>query len=178
MQKRFAFPPHQSLRDSFPSRGSLSGQKLSTAISIKITVLIWRRWRDSPAFLFSLREREKRNQGIRQCLHWLMHMPYGMCGHDSNLSIHFSPKQKTRRRAGFSFWRRWRDSNSRGAFDPYTISNRARSTNYATSPCCSRTRLFNCQPAHYNAASRQSQGIFSRFSKRIVTAGWTGGGRP
>ncbi len=33
------------------------------------------------------------------------------------------------------FWRRWRDSNSRGAFDPYTISNRARSTNYATSPC-------------------------------------------
>ena len=32
------------------------------------------------------------------------------------------------------FWRRWRDSNSRGAFDPYTISNRARSTNYATSP--------------------------------------------
>ena len=32
-------------------------------------------------------------------------------------------------------WRRWRDSNSRRAFDPYTISNRARSTNYATSPC-------------------------------------------
>ena len=37
------------------------------------------------------------------------------------------------------FWRRWRDSNSRRAFDPYTISNRARSTNYATSPrVCSR----------------------------------------
>ena len=32
------------------------------------------------------------------------------------------------------FWRRWRDSNSRTAFDGYTISNRARSTSYATSP--------------------------------------------
>ena len=28
----------------------------------------------------------KGNKGIRQCLHWLMHMPYGMCGHDSNPS--------------------------------------------------------------------------------------------
>ena len=32
------------------------------------------------------------------------------------------------------FWRRRRDSNSRTAFDGYTISNRARSTSYATSP--------------------------------------------
>ena len=31
-------------------------------------------------------------------------------------------------------WRRRRDSNSRTVFDDYTISNRARSTNYATSP--------------------------------------------
>ena len=31
-------------------------------------------------------------------------------------------------------WRRRRDSNPRTAFDRYTISNRARSTNYATSP--------------------------------------------
>ena len=31
-------------------------------------------------------------------------------------------------------WRRRRDSNPRTAFDGYTISNRARSTNYATSP--------------------------------------------
>ena len=27
----------------------------------------------------------KRNQGIDQCLHWSMHMPYGMCDLDSNL---------------------------------------------------------------------------------------------
>ena len=32
------------------------------------------------------------------------------------------------------FWRRRRDSHSRTAFDGYTISNRARSTSYATSP--------------------------------------------
>ena len=31
-------------------------------------------------------------------------------------------------------WRRRRDSNPRTAFDGYTISNRARSTSYATSP--------------------------------------------
>ena len=31
-------------------------------------------------------------------------------------------------------WRRWRDSNSRYPFGVYTISNRARSTSYATSP--------------------------------------------
>ena len=34
----------------------------------------------------------------------------------------------------FFCWRRRRDSNSRTAFDGYTISNRARSTSYATSP--------------------------------------------
>ena len=33
-------------------------------------------------------------------------------------------------------WRRWRDSNSRYPFEVYTISNRARSTSYATSPYC------------------------------------------
>ena len=32
------------------------------------------------------------------------------------------------------FWRRRRDSNPRTAINGYTISNRARSTNYATSP--------------------------------------------
>ena len=31
-------------------------------------------------------------------------------------------------------WRRRRDSNPRTAFNGYTISNRARSTSYATSP--------------------------------------------
>ena len=31
-------------------------------------------------------------------------------------------------------WRRRRDSNPRTAFNGYTISSRARSTNYATSP--------------------------------------------
>ena len=45
--------------------------------------------------------------------------------------------------AGFLvIWRRWRDSNSRRAFDPYTISNRARSTSYATSPRTARTTYF------------------------------------
>ena len=43
------------------------------------------------------------------------------------------------------YWRRRRDSNPRRAFDPYTISNRARSTNYATSACLVGKKDFlNC----------------------------------
>ena len=35
----------------------------------------------------------------------------------------------------FIFWRRRRDLNPRYPFGVYTISNRARSASYATSPC-------------------------------------------
>ena len=116
----------------------------------KRAVLLRQRWRDSLAFLFRLRGTRNRNRGVHQFLNWFTQMPYGICGHDSNLSIR--PNRKATLLGGFSIWRRWRDSNSRRAFDPYTISNRARSTNYATSPCCSRMRLFNCQLAYYRAA--------------------------
>ena len=43
-------------------------------------------------------------------------------------------KKQTNQKARLFFWRRRRDSNPRTAFDGYTISNRARSTSYATSP--------------------------------------------
>ena len=33
----------------------------------------------SSAFCFPLRGTGKQNRGIVQCLHWTMHMPYGMC---------------------------------------------------------------------------------------------------
>ena len=47
-------------------------------------------------------------------------------------------KEKTPENSMFSgVWRRRRDSNPRYPFEVYTISNRARSTSYATSPCCS-----------------------------------------
>ena len=36
--------------DSFPSRGSRSGRKRKAGNSIRNTVLLWRRWRDSQAF--------------------------------------------------------------------------------------------------------------------------------
>ena len=80
--------------------------------------------------------------------------PAGVFEFNSNLSI---PQRKTKtcQKAGFCFWRRWRDSNSRRAFDPYTISNRARSTNYATSPCLlKKTILFTLQLVYYNAPGR------------------------
>ena len=55
------------------------------------------------------------------------------------LTLPLPPNKKPRPTGRGFVWRRWRDSNSRRAFDPYTISNRARSTNYATSPrVCSR----------------------------------------
>ena len=54
------------------------------------------------------------------------------------LTLPLPPNKKPRPTGRGFVWRRWRDSNSRRAFDP-TISNRARSTNYATSPrVCSR----------------------------------------
>ena len=68
------------------------------------------------------------------------------------LTLPLPPNKKPRPTGRGFVWRRWRDSNSRRAFDPYTISNRARSTNYATSP----------RVAYYNAAFRQSQAIFLR----------------
>ena len=43
-------------------------------------------------------------------------------------------KKQTNQKVRLFFWRRRRDSNPRTAFDGYTISNRARSTSYATSP--------------------------------------------
>jgi len=38
-------------------------------------LFFWRRRRDLLAFPFALRGTAKGNKGIRQCLHWLMHMP-------------------------------------------------------------------------------------------------------
>ena len=43
-------------------------------------------------------------------------------------------KKQANQQVRLFFWRRRRDSNPRTAFDGYTISNRARSTSYATSP--------------------------------------------
>ena len=57
-------------------------------------------------------------------------------------------------------WRRWRDSNSRGAFDPYTISNRARSTSYATSP--NMPVVVNRQ--YYTQRNSVCQAFFNFFS--------------
>ena len=112
------------------------------------------------------RRRVRKNRGIDQCLHWSMQATCVACGHNSNLSNLLRKRSPTDGGGSFS-WRRWRDSNSRRAFDPYTISNRARSTNYATSPCCSRMRLLTCQLEQYNTPFSESQGIFSRIAKRI-----------
>ena len=97
-------------------------------------MLIWRRWRDSHV------------SGPRAaCGGWPpTRLPAGSrlvprCAR-RELSPFLCRQTKNPRPTGRGFvWRRWRDSNSRRAFDPYTISNRARSTNYATSPrICSR----------------------------------------
>ena len=56
----------------------------------------WRRVQDSLAFLFRLRETWKRNSGVDQFLNGSTHMPYGMCGHDSNSAPLFAIKQSPR----------------------------------------------------------------------------------
>ena len=96
--------------------------------------------------------------------------PAGMFDLDSNLSIP-QIKIKTCQKAGFYFWRRWRDSNSRRAFDPYTISNRARSTNYATSPCLLKKTFYSlCSLAiimHPGAKVKTKFPLFPSFHSRI-----------
>ena len=116
-------------------------------------LLTQRRWRDSLACFAGKSVRENaalccaKHRGIRQCAHCRMNMPPACSIH-----IRISPLSKITQppRWGgcviFGGDGGWRDSNSRGAFDPYTISNRARSTNYATSPYCSRIK-----PIHLSA---------------------------
>ena len=69
---------------------------------------------------------------------------------------------------GFVFWRRRRDLNPRNPFGVYTISNRARSASYATSPY----RYFVCQPQptgiYYNMVRYLSIVIF-RNLKNILS---------
>ena len=64
---------------------------------------------------------------------------------------------------GFVFWRRRRDLNPRYPFGVYTISNRARSASYATSPY----RYFVCQPQptgiYYNMVRHLSIVILKNF---------------
>ena len=60
------------------------------------------------------------------------------------------------------FWRRRRDLNPRYPFGVYTISNRARSASYATSPCDQA-----CARLGYNTASvRICQALFLHFSMK------------
>ena len=78
------------------------------------------------------------------------------------------PNKKPSRKAGLFVWRRWRDSNSRGAFDPYTISNRARSTNYATSPYCSRKQCYSLVSLRIIIyLSDKVKNIFEAFRKNL-----------
>ena len=68
------------------------------------------------------------------------------------------------------YWRRWRDSNSRTACNGYTISNRARSTSYATSPYRLRRSLVYLGTLnYYNELSVKNQVFFSRFQKKSPT---------
>ena len=70
------------------------------------------------------------------------------------------------------FWRRWRDSNSRYPFEVYTISNRARSTSYATSP-----NVFHLySERYYTSPPTKSQERKSYFSRRqVLYCKWTVG---
>ena len=68
----------------------------------------------------------------------------------------------------FSFWRRRRDLNPRYPFGVYTISNRARSASYATSPCCDR---YCSQLEYITLFDSICQYLFSVFSQFIFIPG-------
>ena len=79
--------------------------------------LFWRRWRDSPASLprSAARTRApKQSAGLFLCFA----LPF------SNL---FILKKEQAQKCLFFFWRRWRDSNSRGGCPPYALSRGASS---------------------------------------------------
>ena len=61
----------------------------------------------------------------------------------------------------FFLWRRRRDLNPRYPFGVYTISNRARSASYATSPCCDR---YCSQLEYITLFDSICQYLFSVFS--------------
>ena len=87
---------------------------------------------------------------------------------NENLKMN-NTKRKSHRltSTGFSLWRRRRDSNPRTAFNDYTISNRARSTSYATSPynifCW---RLNSKSLKYYTTNNRKSQVFFYYYRKK------------
>ena len=63
---------------------------------------------------------------------------------------------------GFVIWRRRRDLNPRYPFGVYTISNRARSASYATSPCA----YSSCRLAYNTLSGTFCQArIFTFFEK-------------
>ena len=85
------------------------------------------------------------------------------------LTLPLPPNKKPRPTGRGFVWRRWRDSNSRRAFDPYTISNRARSTNYATSPrVCSRRPYQLVSLPIIMHANGKVKHVFACFSSRFL----------
>ena len=73
-------------------------------------------------------------------------------------------KKNPNRMVGAFLWRRRRDLNPRYPFGVYTISNRARSASYATSPdCSSRSQL-----EHNTTQVTFCQVIFKNIFKKII----------
>ena len=64
----------------------------------------------------------------------------------------------------FLFWRRRRDLNPRYPFGVYTISNRARSASYATSP----SALFG-QPSYITPSRAICQALFCIFLQKVFS---------
>ena len=79
---------------------------------------LWRRW-----FIRSARFRARRHAHGRRNSHRLF-----LCFATafSNLSA-YTNKKSRRQKSRRDFWRRWRDSNSRGGYPPYALSRGASS---------------------------------------------------
>ncbi len=115
----------------------------------------WRRRRD----LFAFSPMAKIYVSLGQAL--ASNSPPDCCIFDFQIPPMFSNKN-THHPNGWCvyLWRRRRDLNPRYPFGVYTISNRARSASYATSPCA-------FQPAYHTSRGGICQYLFCGFSRKI-----------
>ena len=90
----------------------------------------------------------------------------------ANRPVRISPqhirKRKGTQKRTFPFWRRWRDSNSRTAFNSYTISNRAPSTGLGDISESISLPVYS--ERYYTAFSPKCQDFFSKVP--FLGAAW------
>ena len=107
-------PPDCFYASHYPFRIS---HYIKKETATKVTVSFWRRWRVRPASFRARRHAPGHQNSPPDCF-YASHYPF---------RISHYIKKETATKVTVSFWRRWRDSNSRGGCPPYALSRGASS---------------------------------------------------